>query len=258
MAPHIPEEPMTLEPRYETLEFPPLALTAARGELDRSDKPDYVRRRPLRSADQIEGLRVPQLRALVAVDDQIDRMLRRLDALGELDHTMVILASDNGVFWGEHGLFQKSAPYLEAVHVPLMLRWPGHVATGMVDDRLVGLLDIAPTILAAAQVPSPIEPDGMNLLDRTRGRERLLLEFRRVEGDYVPTWDAIVTRKWIFVEYRGIHTNTITREYYDLTGDPGQLVNLFKDGNAANDPDGRTLHADLRTMMHCMGVTCRR
>jgi arylsulfatase A-like enzyme len=194
----------------------------------------------------------------VAVDDQIDRMLRRLDALGELDHTMVILASDNGVFWGEHGLFQKSAPYLEAVHVPLMLRWPGHVATGMVDDRLVGLLDIAPTILAAAQVPSPIEPDGMNLLDRTRGRERLLLEFRRVEGDYVPTWDAIVTRKWIFVEYRGIHTNTITREYYDLTGDPGQLVNLFKDGNAANDPDGRTLHADLRTMMHCMGVTCRR
>jgi arylsulfatase A-like enzyme len=258
MAPHIPEVPMTLEPRYESLRFAPVAMTAARGELDRSDKPDYVRRRPLRSADLIDDLRVRQLRALVAVDDQIDRMIRRLDALGELDHTLVILTSDNGVFWGEHGLFQKGAPYLEAVHVPLMLRWPGHVAAGKVDDGLVGLLDIAPTILAAARAPSLVEPDGLDLLDRTRRRERLLLEFRRVEGDYVPTWNAILTRTWIFVEYRGIHTNAITREYYDLTGDPEQLVNVFKDGNPADDPDGRALHAELRTMMRCIGVTCRR
>ena len=256
MAPHL-DEPMTLDPRYEDLRFPPLALTAARWESDRSDKPDYVREQARKRTDEIEARRLPHLRSLVAVDDQIDRMMRRLDALGELDHTLVILTSDNGVFWGEHGLYQKSAPYVEAMHVPLMVRWPGHVEAGAVDDRLVGLIDLAPTILVAAQASSSVVPDGENLLGQARGREQLLLEFRKLEGESVPTWNAIITRTWIFAEYRGVRTG-IAHEYYDLTRDPGQLLNLLGDGSATDDPDARTLHTDLRTMMRCAGVTCHR
>jgi arylsulfatase A-like enzyme len=232
-------------------------LTAARWESDRSDKPDYVREQARKRTDEIEARRLPHLRSLVAVDDQIDRMMRRLDALGELDHTMVILTSDNGVFWGEHGLYQKSAPYLEAMHVPLMVRWPDHVEAGAVDDRLVGLIDVAPTILAAAQASSPVVRDGEDLLGQARGRERLLLEFRKLEGESVPTWNAIIARTWIFAEYRGVRTG-IAHEYYDLTRDPGQLLNLLGDGSAADDPDARTLHTDLRTMMRCAGATCHR
>jgi arylsulfatase A-like enzyme len=257
MAPHL-DEPMTLPPGYEALRFPPLGLTAARWESDRSDKPDYVRRLARKRADEIEARRLPALRSLVAVDDQIDRMMRRLDALGELDHTMVIFASDNGVFWGEHGLFQKSAPYQEAIHVPLMLRWPGHVGTGTVDERLVGLLDIAPTILAAARAPSPVAADGIDLLDPEQRRERLLLEFRKLEGEDVPTWSAIITRGWIFVEYEEIRNDGIAHEYYDLVRDPGQLLNLLGDASTANDPDTVALDTELRAMMQCIGVTCRR
>jgi arylsulfatase A-like enzyme len=255
MAPHLP---ITLEPRYASIDVPPVEMTAARREVDRSDKPPYVRRSPLRHASGIDDRRVEALRSLIAVDDQIDRMMRRLEELGELDETLVILLSDNGYLWGEHGLFQKSAPYQETVHVPMTARWPGHIQPGSTDDRLVGLLDVAPTILAAAEMTLPTRLDGVDLLGDGSGREQLLLEFRKLEGEEVPSWSAIVTHAFIFVEYRAVGGELIAREYYDLANDPEQLVNLFGDGDPTNDPDARTLSADLRSMMGCAGVTCPR
>jgi arylsulfatase A-like enzyme len=255
MAPHLP---ITLEDRYASVDVPPVEMTAARREVDRTDKPSYVQRNPLKGERVIDDRRVVALRSLRAVDDQIDRMMRRLEELGELDNTLAILTSDNGYLWGEHGLFQKSVPYQETVHVPMTARWPGHIEPGITDDRLVGLLDVAPTIRAAAQLMLPAELDGVDLLRDGRGRERLLLEFRKLEGEHVPSWSAIVTRSWIFVEYRSVGGRLIAREYYDLAKDPEQLVNLFKDGDRTNDPDARALSSDLRSMMDCAGVTCPR
>jgi arylsulfatase A-like enzyme len=247
-----------LEPRYASIDVPPVEMTAARREVDRSDKPAYVRQTTLKRGSTIDDRRVAALRSLIAVDDQIDRMMRRLDALDELDDTLVILISDNGYLWGEHGLFQKSAPYQETVHVPMAVRWPGQIEPGITDDRLVGLLDVAPTILAAAGLPLPPELDGVDLLGDGPGREQLLLEFRKLEGEPVPSWSAIVARTFLFVEYRTPGGGLITREYYDLTNDPEQLVNLFEDGDPTNDPDAQTLSAELRSMMECAGVTCPR
>jgi arylsulfatase A-like enzyme len=255
MAPHLP---ITLEPRYASIDVPPVQMTAARREVDRSDKPPYVRQNPLRHGSGIDDRRVAALRSLIAVDDQIDRMMRRLEDLGELDETLVILLSDNGYLWGEHGLFQKSAPYQETVHVPMTARWPGHILPGSTDDRLVGLLDVAPTVLAAAEMTLPPRLDGVDLLGDGPGREQLLLEFRKLEGEEVPSWSAIVTHTSIFVEYRAVGGGLIAREYYDLANDPEQLVNLFGDGDPTNDPDARTLSSDLRSMMGCAGVTCPR
>jgi arylsulfatase A-like enzyme len=254
MAPHMP---VTLEAAYERIRVQPLEMTPGRREFDRSDKPWYVRKQPLKRTDLIQARRVPQLRSLVAVDDQIDRIMRRLQELGELDDTLVIFTSDNGLYWGEHGLFQKSAPYREAVHVPLLLRWPGHVQSGVLDERLVGILDIAPTILAAARARPPVLQDGVDLLAQAPRRARLLLEFRKLEGEDVPTWSAIITRTWVFVEYRGRDDEVIAREYYDFVRDPAQLVNMFKDGDPSNDPDTGLLHAQLRALMDCSGRECR-
>ena len=255
MAPHLP---VTLEPPYAAIDVPPVEMTPARGEVDRSDKPAYVLRNPLKQGSTIDERRVPALRSLQAVDDQIDRMMRRLEELDELDDTLAILISDNGYHWGEHGLFQKSTPYQETVHVPMMARWPGHIEPGSVDDRLTGLLDLAPTILTAADLSHPDDLDGVDLLREGPGREQLLLEFRKLEGEHVPSWSAIITRSWIFVEYRTVAGRPIGREYYDLADDPAQLVNLFGDGDPTNDPDAGTLTAELRSMMSCAGLTCPR
>jgi arylsulfatase A-like enzyme len=252
MAPHLPA---TVEPRYLDVVVPPLEPTSAMLEVDRSDKPGYVRRRHLRSLVDIELRRVPALRSLVAVDDQVDRVMRALKEMGELQNTVAIFVSDNGYLWGEHGRSRKAAPYLPAIEVPLYVRWPGHVAAGGIDTRLVGSLDIGPTMFAAAGVEAPSAFDGRNLLDRTSDRARLLLESWRISDE--PSWTAVLTKSWIYVEYVSDRTKEVTfREYYRIRGDPYQLVNLLHDGDDANDPNVARLAALLARLRSCAGAQC--
>jgi arylsulfatase A-like enzyme len=252
MAPHLPA---TVEPRYLDVVVPPLEPTSAMLEVDRSDKPGYVRRRHLRSLVDIELRRVPALRSLVAVDDQVDRIMRALKEMGELQNTVAIFVSDNGYLWGEHGRSKKAAPYLPAIEVPLYVRWPGHVAAGGIDTRLVGSLDIGPTMFAAAGVEAPSAFDGRNLLDRTSDRAGLLLESWRISDE--PSWTAVLTKSWIYVEYVSDRTKEVTfREYYRIRGDPYQLVNLLHDGDDANDPNVARLAAVLARLRSCAGAQC--
>jgi arylsulfatase A-like enzyme len=252
MAPHLPAK---VEPRYLDAVVPPLEPTPAMLETDRSDKPGYVRRRHLRSIDDIQGRRVPALRSLVAVDDQVDRLMRALDEMDELRNTLAIFVSDNGYLWGEHGRSKKAAPYLPAIEVPLFVRWPGHVSAGAIDTRLIGSLDIGATMFAAAGVEAPADLDGRNLLDRTSRRARLLLESWRISDE--PTWSGVLTKTWIYVEYLSDRTEDVTfREYYSLRDDPYQLVNLLHDGDEANDPDVARLSAMLGQLRSCAGAGC--
>jgi arylsulfatase A-like enzyme len=255
MAPHPPSD---VEPRYEDVPVPPLHLSPAMAEGDRRDKPPFVEDQHLRTVSEIQSMRVPQLRALVAVDDQIDRLMVRLEGLGELENTIAVFISDNGFQWGEHALFGKSLPYLESVRIPLYLRWPGHITPGAVDDRLVAGIDLAPTLLAAAGLEPQGEPDGFDLLDPGASRPRLLLEFRRLPGDPVPTWSAFVTRSFEYVEYVDDTGRVSFREYYRLRTDPEQLVNAFRDARLSNDPDVASLSATLERLRGCAGPTCPR
>ncbi|MGH2641664.1 MAG: sulfatase family protein [Actinomycetota bacterium] len=253
MAPHLPSD---VEGRYEDVPVPPLRRSAAMTERDRRDKPRFVARRALRTASQIRSKRDPQLRSLVAVDDQIDRLMTRFEVLGELENTIAVFISDNGFQWGEHSLFGKSVPYLGSVRIPLYLRWPGHLAPGAVDDRLVGGIDLAPTLLAAAGLEPVVEPDGFDLLDEGASRSRLLLEFQELPRGPTPTWRAFVTRSFQYIEYLDRTGRVAFREFYRLRTDPEQLVNVLRDGRPGNDPDVVALSATLRRLRGCSGATC--
>ena len=108
MAPHLPA---SVEPQYEDIVVPPRKATPAMRELNRSDKPGYVRRQTRPTLARVEARRIPAMRSLVAVDDQVGRIMHRLSNLNELDDTLAIFVSDNGFLWGEHGLLGKSVPY---------------------------------------------------------------------------------------------------------------------------------------------------
>ena len=107
-----------------------------------------------------------QLRAIMSVDDQFDATMQLLSDRGALDNTLVILSSDNGYMWGEHGRWEKFVPYEPSIHVPLLVRWPGHFAAGTDTTRLVSSLDLLPTMLEAAGITLPTSPplDGESLL----------------------------------------------------------------------------------------------
>ncbi len=261
LAPVAPHSPSIAEAKYASAAVPPAAVTPAHTETDRSDKPPFVINRTV-NPSEIASTRTAMIRTLYSVDDQVDRFMRALQASGELDNTLVIFTSDNGYMWGEHGLGSKFLPYDPAVNVPFVIRWPGKVAAGVIDERAVTHVDIVPTVLAATGVTQNLAPvDGHDILGG-HAREAGLTEYYydTANGNGIPTWAAVRTADYLYVEYYGTSPSTTStptyREYYDMVTDPFQLVNLYRDGNGSNDPDTESLSAQLDALKSCSGNVC--
>ncbi|MCS7470217.1 sulfatase [Stieleria sp. ICT_E10.1] len=97
-------------------------------------------------------------------DSHLGRMLDRLQRDGELDNTLVIVTSDNGMSFPR----AKANLYEYGIHMPLAVAWPERIPAGQDTDDLVSLIDVTRTIFAAAGVvPRQAEQlPGINLLPR--------------------------------------------------------------------------------------------
>jgi len=259
LAPIAPHDPSIAEPKYASATVPAHQPDPSYMEADRTDKPSFVRNQnPTVAA--VLATRTAMIRTLYTVDDQVDRLMRHLQATGELANTLVIFTSDNGYLLGEHKATSKFLPYRKAVEVPFLVRWPGRVPAGAVDDRLVTHVDIAPTILAATGVSQAHATlDGRDILAGT-ARQRALTEYWNDPNNNpnIPTWASIRTAAYQYTEYYNSATPaTVTfREYYNLQADPYQLVNLLADGVPANDPDTVPLSQTLQAARQCAGTSC--
>jgi len=287
LATYAPHSPATPAPRHEKM-FPD--ATAPRppsfNEWDVSDKPEYIRSRPLlgpREIQQIDDLYRKRLQSLQAVDEMIASLIDTLKASGQLGNTYIFFTSDNGFHLGEHRLPQgKTTAYEEDIRVSLIVRGPG-VPAGRVLEHLTGNVDLAPTWaeLAGASVPGFV--DGRSLVPllssnpppTSAWRQAYLLEHwtaqsaseaatnglleppdvihvqrRQEQGRRsVPQFQALRTKNLLYVEYV-----TGERELYDLRDDPYELENLFATTESfAVSPLG----SRLEEMRHCSGATCR-
>ena len=108
---------------------------------------------------------------LAGVDDNVVRLLKRLDDLGIAENTAVLYLSDNGYFLGEHGIGDKRAAYEESLRIPFLLRFPALQKAPVVSNRLVLNLDLAPTLLDFAGVPVPLEMQGRSLAPLVAGND---------------------------------------------------------------------------------------
>ncbi|MSU23443.1 MAG: hypothetical protein EXS32_06410 [Opitutus sp.] len=93
-------------------------------------------------------------------DAHLARMLAKLEAIGELDNTLVVVTSDNGMPFPR----AKTTLYDPGVRMPLAVRWPGRVPAGRVVDDFVSHIDFAPTFLEVAGVAVPAQITGRSLL----------------------------------------------------------------------------------------------
>ncbi|MDQ3946720.1 MAG: sulfatase [Actinomycetota bacterium] len=261
LAPQAPHGPFTPAPRHADAPVPEWTPTPGVTEdytsAQKADKAPFLRdnRFPVEGA---QADREGQLRTLLAADEMVDAVFRRLEANGELDTTLAVYTSDNGRFWAEHGMRSKSLPYTESVQVPFMVRGPAWFPVGTTDDRLAGLVDITPTVLAAAGVaPDPGSSiDGRSLLDPA-SRAELLLEYAEDPGFRYPAWASLRGPGWQYLEYYADDGVTVDyAEYYDLVADPYQLSNLLADADPANDPDVAALSARLAQARQCRGPNC--
>jgi arylsulfatase A-like enzyme len=254
-APHLPSNP---EARYANAAVPRWKRNPAVRERDRSDKPPYVRRRSV-NLDFVRAHRRDQLRTLMSVDDLVQRILTQVSALNERRRTLAVFTSDNGYLWGEHRLNTKRHPYIQSVKIPLLTRWPGHVAHGVTRGRPVTNVDIAATVFDAAGISPDHALDGDSLL-ASRSRDRILLEyFRDIHQRDIPPWASTLTSRFQYTEYYDNDGRVRFKEYYRLRRDPWQLRNVLRDGNPRNNPSSdrlRRLHANLRRDRNCAGAAC--
>jgi arylsulfatase A-like enzyme len=255
-APHAPYVP---ERKYSRVDVGKWSGNPAvyeyRTEEGKADKPHFLQGAARRPATRV---RTGQMRTLISVDDVVGRIFRTIGGLQE-QNTIAIFVSDNGLMWGEHGWVDKAVPHTYSVRVPLLVRWPGHVAPGTVDGRIVANIDITPTLLSAAGVsPEGAVFDGRSLLDEGWSRDSLLLEFFGPEEEgIVPPWASLRGPDYQYAEYYTPDGGIIFREYYDLAADPWQLRNLYGDADPSNDPvEGPQLHDALTDARSCVGAAC--
>ena len=199
-------------------------------EANKQRKPRWVRHPATLNAEwihKIDTRRERQLEMLWSLDKSVGALLSRLEAAGKLDSTVVMYISDNGQFWGEHGILPgKDAPYEEATRVPFAIRYPSLANGPQVFDHLVANIDIAPTVLSLAGLPVPDQMDGVPLGPLVRGeiapRPALLLEGFRNDEARKP-FVAAVTETYKYIE-----NFEDVRELYKLDEDPFELNNVYK------------------------------
>ena len=159
-------------------------------------------------------------------------MFTALEEAKQLDNTLFIFSSDNGYFWGEHGLGDKRWAYEESIRDPLLMRYPKLIKRNSTLDQLVLNIDVAPTILEVAGVAIPSSVQGRSLLplfkdSKPPWRESFLTEyFQEKSFQRTPTWQAVRTDRWKYIHYPDLEGMD---EVYDLKADPYEMRNLIKE-----------------------------
>ena len=109
------------------------------------------------------------LRVVASIDDNVGRLLDRLDETGLLDDTVVVYTSDQGFFLGDHGWFDKRLMYEESLAMPLLVSYPRLVEAGSVCDEIVVNVDFAQTLLELAGIVPPDSVQGRSFVPLLRG-----------------------------------------------------------------------------------------
>jgi len=128
-----------------------------------------------------EGMDPRDLRHLVAlydgevawVDSEVGRLLDALEARGALENTIVMVTSDHGEEFFDHGgKTHRNALWVESVHVPWIVSWPGKVRRGLRVEGASGTVDLAPTLYGLLGLSTPEGTCGADLSEvLTRGAE---------------------------------------------------------------------------------------
>jgi arylsulfatase A-like enzyme len=129
-------DPYIAPPEYRERFITPLSAPA--------DSADPERRERLRRARLVDGYDA----AMAALDDAFGRLLDTLEARGVLRNTIVIVTSDHGEEFGDHGVFEHGKSlYPPVTHVPLVMAAPGNLPEGLTVSGPVSLRDIPATVL---------------------------------------------------------------------------------------------------------------
>lgn len=211
---------------------------------------------------------------IARLDSVVGVLISELQREGELDNTIIF-------FWGDHGDGLPRAKrwlYDSGLNIPLLIKWPGNMKPGSVDNRLISSIDFGPTVLSMAGVPVPPHMQGVPFLGDQAGKPRdaVFAARDRVDESYdmirsvrtndylyilnyypnepFPIWVPYLSNMPIYKEMLRLDAegkltgpqkswmaySRPPEELYDVKADPYQIKNLAK------DPKYKTVIEDLR------------
>jgi uncharacterized sulfatase len=189
--------------------------------------PPYYPEHPVTRADWAD-----YLASIEVLDQKVGQVLKRLDQEGLADNTLVL-------FFGDHGrphVRGKQWLYDGGLHTPLIVRFPGKVKAGSVNEGLTSLLDMMPTTLAVAGVDVPTLP-GANLLDPTWTGHPKLFGARDRCGDAPDRIRSVRTAQFKYI--RNFHPEIPYMQhsgYKKLSYPVVTLMNVMKEQGRWNTP----------------------
>ncbi len=165
------------------------------------------------------------------VDQNVGRILDKLDELSLRENTLVIFCADQGFNCGHHGVWGKgngTLPfnmYEETIRIPLLFRHPGPIPEGLTVEEMVSTLDFFPTLLDYLGLPHPPsdpERPGRSFAGKLR-------------GESAPGWANKIYSEYAYVRtirderYKYVQKAEADDEMYDLDADPGERRNVADD-----------------------------
>lgn len=287
-----PHSPWTAAPQYEST-FPNVkAPRDPNFNVHGKDKHWLIRqaKTPMSnsSVEFLDNAFRKRWRTLLSVDDLVEKLVKRLEARGELENTYILFTSDNGYHTGQFSLpMDKRQLYEFDIRVPLLVRGP-NIKPNQTTPMLVANVDLGPTILDIAGIDyNKTQMDGMSFLSVLSGqanssswRTDVLVEYEGegsnvtdpacpllgpgvsecfpdcvCEDSYNNTYACVRTvSPTANLQYCEFDDNEVFVEVYNLTADPFQLSNIAK---SIQQEVLEKMNHRLMMLQSCAAQSCR-
>ena len=221
---------------------------------------DYRKEFPDRSPEAVKDF-AAMTRAywgtVLSVDDSVGRVYEALKEMGELDNTLFIFTTDNGLLNGEHGMIDKRTMHEPSIRLPLVVRYPALSAPDKprVIDEMVVTTDFAPTILDVCGAEPLPKVHGRSWKKLAQGdasgwRNSYYYEYNyEKQFPYTPNVRGVRTDEWKYIRYPHGDGGPDRHlpELYNLAKDPQESRNLIGDPKYAEKI--RELRAELNRLV---------
>ena len=190
------------------------------------------------------------LRTLIAVDENVGRVLDYLDKNGLTENTLIVYTSDQGMMLGEHDYYDKRWIYEESMQMPMVVRLPGVIPAGSNSDNLFLNVDLAPTLLDIAGINAPVYMQGDSFKavledpDADVGHDAIYYRYwLHMAHHFVPAHYGIRTKTHKLAFFYGLPLDATgampapTQAYfelYDLAADPLEMNNVYSSDEYAD------------------------
>ena len=189
------------------------------------------------------------------IDIQIGRVLKKLEATGELDNTYIIYTADHGMSIGRHGLMGKQNLYQHTWRVPFIVTGPGIQPGSRVEGNIY-LLDVLATLCDLASIPAPETNEGLSFKPVLDGKTKTVRDvlYGAYSGGSKPGMRCVKQGDWKLIQYEAPDRKVSEMQLFNLAANPDEFIKEHgktapMQTNLAADPAHAAKLAEMQALL---------